>query len=164
MALEMLFLAAEEAVYPQGPFCPAGLLCFNYTWIFQVVNFLIFTVVLNVILYKPILKVFEDREEYILGKRNGAKAKLAEIQATAAKYEAELVATRRHAQDIVAQAEAEAMKIRTEKLAQVQAEAQARLETNRAQIAQEKAQALTTLQREVATLSEQITRKLLATR
>lgn len=165
MTLEILPLAAEAAgIYPQGPLCPTGLICFNNTWIFQVINFVVFALILNVIFYKPILKVIEEREIYVLGKRNGAKERLAEAQATAAKYEAELVGTRREAQAIIDQAEAEAMKIRAETLAEIQSQAQDRLAATRQQIAQEKEVAVTQLQREVAVLSEQITRKLIATR
>ncbi|WP_287128539.1 F0F1 ATP synthase subunit B' [Candidatus Cyanaurora vandensis] len=167
MVLEgFLLLAAEtvgEAVYPRGPLCPSGLLCVNGTLFFQAINFFVFVIIINVILLKPIQRVTEERENYILTNRNEAQQRLAEAKRLADQYEAELVDTRREAQEIIAKAEAEAMTIRTQKLAEVQQEAAARLEQSRLEVQAAKETALAGLQQEVVKLSAQITAKLLAT-
>jgi F-type H+-transporting ATPase subunit b len=161
-----LLLGAEtlgESVYPQGPLCPSGLLCVNGTLFVQAINFFVMAIILNVIFYKPIQKVIEERQNYILSNRAKAEERLAEAKRLAAQYEAELVGTRREAQDVIGQAEAEAQKIRLARLAEVQAEGAARLETARTEIQQAKGVALEALQQEVVLLSQQITAKLLAT-
>jgi len=167
MVLEgILLLGAEtvgEAIYPRGPLCPSGLICLNGTLFFQVVNFTVFVFIINFVLLKPIQKVMEERQNYILSNRSEAQQRLVEAKALAADYEAQLVGSRRKAQDLIAKAEAEAMQMRTQQLAEVQAEAQARLEGVRQEVNAAKAEALKGIQQEVVKLSAQITSKLLTT-
>ncbi|WP_218079958.1 F0F1 ATP synthase subunit B' [Anthocerotibacter panamensis] len=144
-------------------YCPAGLLCINGTLLFQAVNFLVLAVILNFVFYKPIQKVLEDRENHILSKRKEAQQRLEDARRMAEQYEAELVDTRREAQEIVAQAEAEATSIRNQRLAEVQAEAKARLELAQAEVLRSREEALAGLQSEIDLLSKQITSKLLTT-
>ncbi len=62
----------------------------DLAFVFQLVNFLVLVLVLNVFLYKPIRKVLADRAEQL----SGAKAKAAEVdqevQEKVALYEARL--------------------------------------------------------------------------
>ncbi|MCM2358524.1 MAG: ATP synthase F0 subunit B [Geobacteraceae bacterium] len=62
----------------------------DLAFVFQLVNFLVLVLILNVFLYKPIRKVLADRAEQI----SGAKAKAAEVdrevQEKVALYEARL--------------------------------------------------------------------------
>ena len=62
----------------------------DLAFVFQLVNFLVLVVILNVFLYKPIRKVLAERAEQI----SGAKAKAAEVdqevQGKVALYEARL--------------------------------------------------------------------------
>ncbi len=164
MIWQLLLGAETLGGYPRGPFCPAGLLCLNGTMFVQIINFFVLVLVLNFVFYKPIQKVIEERQTYILTNRATAQQRLEEAKKLATDYEAQLVDTRREAQDLIAQAETDAQKIRADRLAQVQQEAQARLESARAEVQQAKAVALANLPQEVNALSAQITSKLLATR
>lgn len=62
----------------------------DLAFVFQLVNFLVLVLILNVFLYKPIRKILADRAEQI----SGAKAKAAEVdrevQEKVALYEARL--------------------------------------------------------------------------
>ncbi len=171
MTLDMLVLlgaetAAEAAKESLGTgtnfYCPAGLLCINGTLIFQAINFFVFVAILNFVFFKPLFAVIDDRENYLLSNRRSAQEQLDQAKALAAQYEAELVDSRREAQEVILKAEAEAQKIRVERLTQVQTEAAELLDRARIETAKERERALSSLQAEVATLSAQVTSKLLS--
>lgn len=62
----------------------------NWTFFVQVLNFLILMVVLNKILYKPILKVLDERDERIVGGREKAKELIAESDTILNTYKGKL--------------------------------------------------------------------------
>lgn len=58
----------------------------NWTFFVQVLNFLILMFVLNKILYKPILKVLDERDERIVGGKEKAKELVSESDALFKSY------------------------------------------------------------------------------
>ena len=77
---------------------PGGLFDINLTLPLIAIQFVLLTVVLNVILYSPLLTVIEERKEYILTNLGKASEILAEANKLTAQYEQELADVRKEAQ------------------------------------------------------------------
>ncbi|GAB4174157.1 MAG: F0F1 ATP synthase subunit B' [Coleofasciculaceae cyanobacterium] len=152
----LLAVETAETAVKEG-----GLFDFDATLPLMALQFLLLTVVLNAIFYKPLSKAIDDRDEYIRKNLLEARERLAKSQKLAQQYEQELADTRRKAQATIAAAQADAQKIAAEKMAQAQAEAQAEREQAFREIEQQKAEALSSLEQQVDALSRQILEKLL---
>ena len=57
---------------------PGGLFDFNATLPLVAIQFILLTLILNIILYSPLLAVMDERKEYILGNLSKASEILAE--------------------------------------------------------------------------------------
>jgi len=77
---------------------PGGLFDFNATLPLVAIQFLLLTVLLNVILYNPLLTVIEERKEYILTNLGEASKILEEANKLTTEYEQELANVRKEAQ------------------------------------------------------------------
>jgi F-type H+-transporting ATPase subunit b len=77
---------------------PGGLFDFKETLPLVAIQFLLLTVLLNVILYNPLLTVIEERKEYILTNLGKASEILAEADKLTKQYEQELTSVRKEAQ------------------------------------------------------------------
>ena len=77
---------------------PGGLFDFNLTLPLVAIQFLLLTVLLNIILYNPLLTVIEERKEYILTNLSKASELLAEANKLTEQYEQELTNVRKEAQ------------------------------------------------------------------
>lgn len=77
---------------------PGGLFDINATLPLVAIQFLLLMVVLNVILYNPLLTVIEERKEYILTNLSEASNILAEANKLTTQYEQELEDVRKQAQ------------------------------------------------------------------
>ena len=77
---------------------PGGLFDINATLPLVAIQFLLLMVVLNVILYNPLLTVIEERKEYILTNLSEASKILAEANTLTTQYEQELDDVRKEAQ------------------------------------------------------------------
>jgi F-type H+-transporting ATPase subunit b len=62
----------------------------NFTLLIQAVNFFLLIYILNKILYKPILKLLDDRDQRIDGQQQQAKKTLEDVQALMADYNQKL--------------------------------------------------------------------------
>jgi F-type H+-transporting ATPase subunit b len=62
----------------------------NWTFFVQVLNFLVLMFILNKILYKPILKVLDERDERIVGGREKAKELISESDTILSSYNGKL--------------------------------------------------------------------------
>merc|ERR1712232_663449 len=63
-----------------------------------VIQFVLLMVILNIILYNPLLTIIEERKEYILTNLGKASEILAEANKLTAQYEQELTSVRKEAQ------------------------------------------------------------------
>ncbi|MGC9324511.1 MAG: F0F1 ATP synthase subunit B [Desulfomonilia bacterium] len=72
----------------------------NWTFFVQVVNFLILMFILNKILYKPILKVLDERDERIVGGQQKAKKLTDERENLFREYNQKLYAAKVEAMNI----------------------------------------------------------------
>ena len=77
---------------------PGGLFDFNATLPLVAIQFVLLTVLLNIILYNPLLTIIEERKEYILTNLGKASELLAEANKLTTEYEQELANVRKEAQ------------------------------------------------------------------
>jgi len=77
---------------------PGGLFDINATLPLVAIQFVILMVILNVLLYSPLLTIIEERKEYILGKLAKASEILSQANELTAQYEQELDSVRKEAQ------------------------------------------------------------------
>ena len=77
---------------------PGGLFDINATLPFVAIQFILLMIILNVILYNPLLTVIEERKEYILNNLAKASKILSEANELTAQYEQELNSVRKEAQ------------------------------------------------------------------
>nr|YP_010517029.1 CF0 subunit II of ATP synthase [Haslea karadagensis]UXN44811.1 CF0 subunit II of ATP synthase [Haslea karadagensis]UXN44942.1 CF0 subunit II of ATP synthase [Haslea karadagensis]UXN45073.1 CF0 subunit II of ATP synthase [Haslea karadagensis] len=77
---------------------PGGLFDLNATLPLVAIQFILLTVILNVILYSPLLSIIEERKEYILNNLSKASEILAEANKLTEQYEQELNSVRKEAQ------------------------------------------------------------------
>jgi F-type H+-transporting ATPase subunit b len=77
---------------------PGGLFDIDATLPLVAIQFLLLMVILNIILYNPLLTVIEERKEYILTNLSKASEILAEANTLTTQYEQELDDVRREAQ------------------------------------------------------------------
>ena len=77
---------------------PGGLFDFDLTLPLIAIQFALLTVLLNIILYNPLLTIIEERKEYILTNLSKASELLAEANKLTTQYEEELANVRKEAQ------------------------------------------------------------------
>ena len=77
---------------------PGGLFDINATLPLVAIQFLLLVVILNILLYSPLLTIIEERKEYILTNLGKASEILAEANKLTAQYEQELTSVRKEAQ------------------------------------------------------------------
>ena len=140
-----IILLAVETAGKEG-----GLFDFDATLPLMAIQFLTLALVLNAILYKPLTKAIDDRDDYIRTNQLDARERLSKAEQLSKQYEQDLGAARRKSQTIIADAQAEAQK-----------EAQAQREQAAQEIEQQKQQAMESLEQQVDALSRQILEKLL---
>jgi F-type H+-transporting ATPase subunit b len=137
-----------------------GLFDLNATLPLMMVQLLILAVVLNALFFKPLGKVLDDRSDYVSSNRLGAQEKLDKSKALVQQFEQELSDTRRQAQALIA--EAQAQKLAAQELAAAQGEAQVQREQVQTEINAQRSAAMATLDQQIDALSNQILDKLLA--
>ena len=77
---------------------PGGLFDINATLPLVAIQFILLMVLLNIILYSPLLTIMEERKEYILSYLAQASEILAQAKELTAQYEQELETVRKEAQ------------------------------------------------------------------
>ena len=77
---------------------PGGLFDIDATLPLVAIQFLLLMVILNIILYNPLLTIIEERKEYILTNLSEASKVLAEANQLTTQYEQELESVRKEAQ------------------------------------------------------------------
>jgi F-type H+-transporting ATPase subunit b len=134
---------------------------FDATLPLMALQFLLLAALLNVIFYKPLTKVLDDRDNYIRTNTLDAKERLVKAERLTQEYEQQLSAARRQSQATIEAAQLEAKKITAQEIAKAQQEAQQERERAAIEIEQQKQQAFSELEQQVDALSRQILEKLL---
>jgi len=138
-----------------------GLFDFNATLPLMALQFLGLMVILNILFYKPISNVLDDREEYIRNSLTSASASLFKANELTKQYESELAESRKKAQNIIKEAQEEAQSIVSEKIKEAQENAEDLLLDAYNELNIQKEQALKSLEIQIDILSDQIRVKLL---
>ncbi len=135
-------------------FLGIGALGFNLpALIAQLINFTLLLVIFRLLLYKPLLKVLDDRKKRIeegLEASDESKRRLAETEQDVAK---ELDKARQEGQAQIAQAQQISARIQEEARQQARAESEQLLERARSEIQLERDSAIADLRREFADLT-----------
>lgn len=138
-----------------------GLFDFNATLPLMAIQFVILTIVLTFVFYKPITTVLEDRETGINTNLKDAADKLLKADGLYTEYEVQLKEARNNALTLIADAEKEAKELVAEEIAQARNEsAKLILQTNK-DLEVQKSLALQKLETQVDELSILIKEKLI---
>jgi len=116
----------------------------------QIVNFTILLVVLRMVLYKPVLKMLDERKQKIAEGLNAAEIARAEAASAQANIQAQLDSARKDGQEIVANAQGIATRIQADAREQSAKDREAALERARNEIQLERDRAISDLRSEFA--------------
>jgi len=138
-----------------------GLFDFNATLPLMALQFILLTVTLTFIFYKPVAKILEERETFISTNLAQASEKLVKADELYKQYEEQLKSARTGAQSVIADAEKEAKEIVALEISQARKDATNLLEQTNKEIEAQKTLALQQLESQVDILSDLIKEKLL---
>jgi F-type H+-transporting ATPase subunit b len=138
-----------------------GLFDFNATLPLMAIQFVLLTVVLTFIFYKPVSKVIDERETYINGNLTTASESLIKADELYKEYDEQLKTARVNAQAIIAQSEKEAKDTVALEIDQARKDATQLIERTNKELEAQKSVALEQLETQVDELSQLIKEKLL---
>ena len=139
-----------------------GLFDFDATLPLMAAQVVLLTYILNALFFKPVGKVVEEREDYVLTSRTEAKKKLAEVEKLETDLKNQLKGARKAAQKVIAEAEDDSDKLYKEALSLANSEANASREKVRREIDSQRESALNQLKSDADKLGDLIVQKLLA--
>jgi len=137
-----------------------GLFDFNATLPLMAIQFVLLTVVLTFIFYKPVSKVIEERETYINDNLTQASEKLIKADEIYKQYDEKLKEARIGAQAVIAQSEKEAKDVVALEISDARKDAAKLIEQTNKELEAQKSLALEKLETKVDELSELIKEKL----
>ncbi|MBT0664876.1 hypothetical protein KI809_11245 [Geobacter pelophilus] len=133
----------------------------NLSFVFQVINFLLLLLILNIFLFKPIRKVLADRESELTGAREKAAAVDRDVAEKMASYESRLKEIKGKGFEEREALKKEAVAEEAKLLDAARAEAGTTLATIKQKVAKEAADARVALQEQAKVLSLEICEKVL---
>jgi F-type H+-transporting ATPase subunit b len=133
---------------------------FNQWFFVLLANFLILFFILSAILFKPLAKIFKQREEATIGAMNEAKTLNEKKEQAIAKMNAELLAAKNNAKQIFDSLREEGLLKQKEILSKAEAEASEMLEKAKRELQEEVQNARTALRADIDKFSEEIVNKL----
>jgi F-type H+-transporting ATPase subunit b len=138
-----------------------GLFDFNATLPLMALQFILLTVALTFIFYKPVSKILEDRETFISTNLAQASEKLVTADELYKQYDEQLKEARTSAQSVIAQSEKEAKDIVALEITQARKDATSLIEQTNKELEAQKSVALQQLETQIDDLSALIKEKLL---
>ena len=138
-----------------------GLFDFNATLPLMALQFILLTVALTFIFYKPVAKILEDRETFISTNLAQASEKLVTTDELYKQYDEQLKEARTSAQSVIAQSEKEAKDIVALEITQARKDATSLIEQTNKELEAQKSVALQQLETQIDDLSALIKEKLL---
>ncbi|NWF75993.1 MAG: hypothetical protein HXY53_05380 [Nitrospirae bacterium] len=124
------------------------------------INFFILLFILNAILFKPIMRIFKEREDTVKGALDAAKEMSNKREEEIARLNRELLEARTKAKEVFDALKAEGLNRQKEVISATTVEATAMLEKAKAEIRAEAEKARSSLRAEVDKFSDEIVRKL----
>jgi F-type H+-transporting ATPase subunit b len=156
--MNILFTPTQMLAMTEGA---GGLFDFNATLPLMAIQFILLTVVLTFVFYKPVSKVIDEREAYINGNLTTASEKLIKADELYSQYDEQLKTARVNAQTVIAQSEKEAKDIVAAEINDARQDAAKLIERTNKDLEVQKTQALEQLETQVDELSQLIKEKLL---
>jgi F-type H+-transporting ATPase subunit b len=157
--MNILFMSATQMLaMTEGA---GGLFDFNATLPLMALQFILLTVVLTFIFYKPVSKVIDEREAYINGNLTTASEQLIKADELYKEYDEQLKTARVNAQSIIAKSEKEAKDIVALEITQARQDATKLIDQTNRELDAQKSLALQQLEAQVDELSQLIKEKLL---
>lgn len=150
--------SATQLVAAEGA---GGLFDFNATLPLMAIQFILLTVALTFVFYKPVAKVLDERENYINSNLTQASEKLLTADELYKQYDEQLKSARVNAQSIVAQAEKVAKDSVAEEIAEARSDAAKLIEQTNQELEVQKSRAIEKLETQVDELSQLIKKKVL---
>ena len=129
-------------------------------FIVLLVNFLVLVYVLNIILFKPLLRIFKEREEGVKGSLDAAKEMDRKKEDGLAKMNKELSEARQKAKDVFEKLREDALSKQKSLLADAEGQASTMLQRAREELKAEADKARGSLKADVEKFSDEIVRKL----
>lgn len=129
--------------------------------IMAIINFLIMVVILNKFLYKPIVKVLDERKETIQGDLNQAEQSKQSAEELKQEYQDQLKGARRESQEIITRATKLGEESKDDLIRQAKLEADKMSAKAKEEIEREKTKAISEVRDEVANLSISVAEKIL---
>jgi F-type H+-transporting ATPase subunit b len=124
------------------------------------INFIVLMFVLNSILFKPLMKIFKERDDTVKGNLDAAKNMSNKREESISGLNRELAESRNKAKEVFEALKAEAVSKQKEVHSAAEAEATAILEKAKAEIKAEAEKARKALRADVDKFSDEIVRKL----
>ena len=132
-----------------------------WEFIFTIFNFLLLLFLLKKFLYKPILKMLDDRKKSIDEALDAADSARQEVAATQENIRKDIAQARAEADAIINDAQKRGEQVKAEIIEAAKAEAKGITEAATAQIEKEKAQAIHDLKAQIADIAMLATEKIL---
>jgi len=157
--MNILFMSATQLfAMTEGA---GGLFDFNATLPLMAIQFILLTVVLTFVFYKPVAKVIDEREAYINGNLTTASEKLIKADELYNEYDEQLKAARVNAQAVISKSEKEAKDAVALEINEARKDAAKLIERTNSELETQKSLALQQLETQVDELSQLIKEKLL---
>jgi F-type H+-transporting ATPase subunit b len=138
-----------------------GLFDFNATLPLMAIQFILLTVILTFVFYKPVAKVLEERETGISKNLADASDKLLKADELYKQYDEQLKMARSSAQSVISKSEQEAKEIVALEINQARQDATNLIQQTNKELEAQKSLALQKLETQVDELSQLIKEKLL---
>ncbi len=133
----------------------------NFTWFFvQAVNFLVLIVLLNYILFRPLLRLFKERDVQINGSLDGAKAMEKEKEAFFQEIKTKLSGARNEAKAVFENSRSEGLALQKKSIDEASKEAAEINKKARDDLGAEAERVRKSLRQEVETFSNEIVEKM----
>jgi len=129
-------------------------------FIVLLVNFLVLVYVLNIILFKPLLAIFKERENAVKGSLDAAKEMDSKKEEGLEKMNKELSEARQKAKDVFEKLREEGMNRQKVVLKDAESQASSMLQRAREELRAEAAKARVSLKADAEKFSDEIVRKL----
>jgi len=136
------------------------MLNFDWTFIALAINFLVLLFLMNVILFKPLLKIFKERDDTVKGNLDAAKDMTNKREESLTALNRDLAEARGKAKETFESLKGEAVSKQKEVHSAAEAEAATILDKARAEIKAEAEKARNALRADVDKFSDEIVRKL----
>jgi len=139
-----------------------GLFDFDATLPLMAAQVVLLTYILNALFFKPVGRVVEEREDFVLTSRTEAQKKLAEVEKLEENLKIQLKEARKAAQKVITEAEEDSDKLYREALALANSEANSSREKARREIDSQRESALKQLKSDADKLGDLIVQRLLS--